>query len=612
MRAMRKIELSRLWAFGTVLVFAFSAPKCSALSRPGTLGAIIDFVSEQIPNFSDEALHPKYVIAIDVEGSDGAASSREVTEGSATPEKRHSESNDAAASFASGGSQGEGPGGVPMGSVVPQIGTGEPAHGAGEATNSVGHLRTVIMTDKDGRQFKCTIPSAPSSDWDGEGSGLQGGRGGKQPGELLKVLEGQCFYRVEDWWTYELCINKHVRQFHKEQDRLMSEYKLGLYNDEKSDLNKIRTDRSPLSEPHYVSQMYDNGEVCDLTDIPRSTEVRYVCSEEGDRLSAIREPSTCHYVITLSTPRLCPHPAFRRAEPPQISILCRPENWSPQQLEDARRNAEVSAASEASAAVTGGPASGLADGSGQDDHSAAADRAATLLNGFLKRVTGRAGGGGDVASEGSASGAHHEKSRDGASEIVDASWDTFSSMDGDDGILRVDSVEDLTQLLQGVIDIEIQNQQAREVEESLAGADRSDPQWEPQLTSEEGIDGYSSGAEGEDVRLPNQEMPDVAAALGDVNEGAAPQDGEAQKWAQWSEPADSAGALPGEDLGSAMDGRSGGFGSTRQSGTMESHSVEGHQGWGSEAAEPGEAGNGLPVQDAPSADPGDPAMPADS
>ena len=47
-------------------------------------------------------------------------------------------------------------------------------------------------------------------------------------------LGARCFYRLEDWWTYELCYQKHVRQFHREKDVLTAEYLLGVF---KGDLN---------------------------------------------------------------------------------------------------------------------------------------------------------------------------------------------------------------------------------------------------------------------------------------------------------------------------------------------------------------------------------------
>ena len=37
----------------------------------------------------------------------------------------------------------------------------------------------------------------------------------KHPSDLLSALDSLCLYRIEDWWTYELCYKKHVRQFHK-------------------------------------------------------------------------------------------------------------------------------------------------------------------------------------------------------------------------------------------------------------------------------------------------------------------------------------------------------------------------------------------------------------
>ena len=42
----------------------------------------------------------------------------------------------------------------------------------------------------------------------------------KTPSELLSMLDSLCFYRIEEWWTYELCYKKHVRQFHKDHDKV--------------------------------------------------------------------------------------------------------------------------------------------------------------------------------------------------------------------------------------------------------------------------------------------------------------------------------------------------------------------------------------------------------
>ena len=50
----------------------------------------------------------------------------------------------------------------------------------------------------------------------------------------------RCFYRLEDWWTYELCYQKHVRQFHREKDVLTAEYLLGVYHQDSADIDTLQ------------------------------------------------------------------------------------------------------------------------------------------------------------------------------------------------------------------------------------------------------------------------------------------------------------------------------------------------------------------------------------
>ena len=60
---------------------------------------------------------------------------------------------------------------------------------------------------------------------------------------LILLAGARCFYRLEDWWTYELCYEKHVRQFHKEKDVLTSEFLLGLYEGSETDTDNLEVSK---------------------------------------------------------------------------------------------------------------------------------------------------------------------------------------------------------------------------------------------------------------------------------------------------------------------------------------------------------------------------------
>lgn len=57
---------------------------------------------------------------------------------------------------------------------------------------------------------------------------------------------GHCFYRAEEWWTYELCFKKAVRQYHKEaaapdaSDGALIQFSLGSFNAELTDADRVQ------------------------------------------------------------------------------------------------------------------------------------------------------------------------------------------------------------------------------------------------------------------------------------------------------------------------------------------------------------------------------------
>ncbi|KAL5697828.1 Protein OS-9 [Ranunculus cassubicifolius] len=152
----------------------------------------------------------------------------------------------------------------------------------------------------------------------------------KTPDELLEVLKGNCLYRQEGWWSYELCYKKALRQLHVEEDKIIQEFVLGVYDEEATlAFNQNLTDVSILKDPRskdasqrYHAHQYTNGTKCDLTNEPRETEVRFVCSESRAVISSVTELSTCKYALTLYSPMLCKHPMFQEQRPVWHTINC--------------------------------------------------------------------------------------------------------------------------------------------------------------------------------------------------------------------------------------------------------------------------------------------------
>ncbi|XP_062320457.1 endoplasmic reticulum lectin 1 [Osmerus eperlanus] len=71
----------------------------------------------------------------------------------------------------------------------------------------------VIMTTAEKEKYKCLLPSLSNGDKRGDYTG-------PSPSALLEPLfkQSSCSYRIESYWTYEVCHGKHVRQYHEEKE----------------------------------------------------------------------------------------------------------------------------------------------------------------------------------------------------------------------------------------------------------------------------------------------------------------------------------------------------------------------------------------------------------
>lgn len=188
-------------------------------------------------------------------------------------------------------------------------------------------LPVLHMTSKFGQQYQCLLPQLeekeeyPDKDSSSDES--------TDIKDLLKPLEnGPCLLKTKDWWTYELCFGRYIKQYHIDDGKinLGQVITLGLYDSDFDWNNETVKEKFGNAKQKYHSQTYSNGTKCDLTGLPRNAEVRLFCEKDsGDYIYRVDEPGTCSYVLTVHTSRVCSHPMLK--PPPSNkahSISCSP------------------------------------------------------------------------------------------------------------------------------------------------------------------------------------------------------------------------------------------------------------------------------------------------
>ncbi|XP_028845326.1 endoplasmic reticulum lectin 1 [Denticeps clupeoides] len=207
----------------------------------------------------------------------------------------------------------------------------------------------LIMTTAEEEKYKCLLPSLAGAEEDERKV-----YSGPSPADLLNPLfkQSSCSYRIESYWTYEVCHGKHVKQYHEEketgQKMNVQEYFLGKIrrNDdpsteyesengqdtEKSDGDKEVPTKNVEGQltPYFPVEM-GNGTPCTLKqNEPRSSSVLYVCHPEAKHeILSIAEVATCEYEVVVLTPLLCAHPKYRFQSSPVNAIFCQAMAGSP-------------------------------------------------------------------------------------------------------------------------------------------------------------------------------------------------------------------------------------------------------------------------------------------
>mmetsp|Transcript_8162 Transcript_8162/g.13172 ORF Transcript_8162/g.13172 Transcript_8162/m.13172 type:complete len:388 (-) Transcript_8162:65-1228(-) len=165
-----------------------------------------------------------------------------------------------------------------------------------------------------------------------------------QAKRLLSALTGQCISRPEGWWTYELCFERHLIQYHKEKDGRVTQFLLGefspLENKKLEDTGELLARDKGTNQPTF-QQIYNGGTKCDLVNMHRSAKISFICninqhlgpSQTGQynptTLLSITESPSCYYQVKVHTPLLCGHSFFKEKssskQPTVAKIHCVPK-----------------------------------------------------------------------------------------------------------------------------------------------------------------------------------------------------------------------------------------------------------------------------------------------
>ncbi|KAB0378574.1 hypothetical protein FD755_010152 [Muntiacus reevesi] len=192
----------------------------------------------------------------------------------------------------------------------------------------------VIVSSKYKQRYECRLPAGAihfQREREEEAPAYQG------PGipELLSPMkDAPCLLKTKDWWTYEFCYGRHIQQYHMEDSEIKGEV---------------------LYLGYYQSAFDWDDETA-----------KFLCDEgagiSGDYIDRVDEPLSCSYVLTIRTPRLCPHPLLR--PPPSAApqaILCHPALQPEEYMAYVQRQADSKQRGDR--AVEGRPAPAPAAGS---------------------------------------------------------------------------------------------------------------------------------------------------------------------------------------------------------------------------------------------------------
>lgn len=189
-------------------------------------------------------------------------------------------------------------------------------------------LTTMRMVTARGQAMRCTLPPPPTAPLSPASSVTNVSF--DDIDELFRDFESECFFRRDEWWTYEFCYGQHVVQKHvipkdrePHEGEVEESFVLGKF-DKELDVARRKNASTVLTRDSAFTQLFVNGTVCDKTGQPRQVVVKYLCSDDAlhlkgilkkkkvdvNLLVTIREVASCIYEAEFMNGAICKHPSY--------------------------------------------------------------------------------------------------------------------------------------------------------------------------------------------------------------------------------------------------------------------------------------------------------------
>jgi len=149
--------------------------------------------------------------------------------------------------------------------------------------------------------------------------------------------KNSCLYYKPGWFTFEICYQKHIQQYHVHQERtkdkpskvkrrITQHFSLGDW-----DGKSLTIVEGSTPDKSYAEAVYIGGTECDLTGKPRMSTVRYKCNRDINniRVELFKEVETCVYLFVIATSTLCVHEEFKPLPLNAKEIICYLTNSPP-------------------------------------------------------------------------------------------------------------------------------------------------------------------------------------------------------------------------------------------------------------------------------------------